>query len=162
MFVLTHSIIHTAKFLFSSEKYYFATSTYSHVSESLKPDDTLILCGGDRQTALFYNMFVTKYRSDLRTNDIFVVNAIRGQTVEIKRLRKTLLNKLGTISFDKTIWGLQKTDVNKHALSDMMFKWQSANLQTQGMAPFYLTFKVKEVIYDDNEQIFIRPDTITF
>jgi hypothetical protein len=162
MFVLTHSIIHTVKFLYSSEKYYFAPRTYSHVSESLKPDDTLILCGGNRQTALFYNLLEAKYRSDLRTNDVFIVRAIKGQIDDSRILRKTLLNKLGIISFDKTIWGLRKVDVNKLALSDMMFKWQPGNLQVPDMKPFYLTFKVKEVIYDDKEQIFIRPDFISY
>jgi hypothetical protein len=73
-----------------------------------------------------------------------------------------LSSKLEIISCDKTIWGLKKGDVNNNALSDMMLKWQPANLQVQGMDPFYLTFKVKEVIYDDKEQTFIRPDAITF
>ena len=162
MFVLAHSIIHTVKLQFSSEKYYFAPRTYSHVSRSLKPDDTLILCGGNRQSALFYNLLEAKYKRDLSTNDVFVVRAIKGQIDDRRKLRKILSSKLEIISCDKTIWGLKKGDVNNYALSDMMLKWQPANLQVQGMDPFYLAFKVKEVIYDDKEQIFIRPDTITF
>ena len=111
---------------------------------------------------MFYNLLEAKYKRDLSTNDVFVVRAIKGQIDDRRKLRKILSSKLEIISCDKTIWGLKKGDVNNNALSDMMLKWQPANLQVQGMDPFYLAFKVKEVIYDDKEQIYIRPDAITF
>tara|TARA_B100000315_G_scaffold254217_1_gene294788 strand:+ start:673 stop:2001 length:1329 start_codon:yes stop_codon:yes gene_type:complete len=162
MLVLAHSIIHTVKFQFSSEKYYFAPRAFSHVSESLKPDDTLFLCESPRQVAMFYNLLDAKYRGDIRTNDVFVVRAIKGQIADRKRLREILLKKIRTISFEKTIWGLRKRNINKLAPSNTMFEWEPSTLQVNGMKPFSLVFNVKEVVYDDKEQMFIRPNNIIF
>jgi len=162
MLALAHSIIHTVKFQFSSEKYYFAPRAFSHVSESLKPDDTLFLCESPRQVAMFYNLLDAKYRGDIRTNDVFVVRAIKGQIADRKRLREILLKKIRTISFEKTIWGFRKRNINKLAPSNTMFEWEPSNLRVNGMKPFSLVFNVKEVVYDDKEQMFIRPNNIIF
>jgi hypothetical protein len=158
--VFMHSLIHTVKFVFSSQKYYYAPDVHKVVLQNLKPGDTLFIAK-KRQVGCFYDMVEAKYRGDSGVNNIYIVFAQPALDYDKMKLRSMLKNKIGTIAHDKTVWGVWKKsatlDKNNKKLRVMI-----PEIQPKNAPPLYLFFDIKSIVYEDKDHLFFRPERITF
>jgi hypothetical protein len=148
--VLTSTLIHTVKFVFSSQQYYFAPKTYKAVINELKQGDTLFIFDGS-QIPTFFNLVDDKFRGNNMRNVYMICPSVANND-HLRKARLSLLEKIKTIVHEKTVWGVRK----KRATLDrtnMEIALREYNM--------FLNFKVKEIVYEDKDHIYIRPDSIS-
>jgi len=159
LMVFMHTSVHSVKFFFSSEKYYYAPAVYKAVTNSLNPEDTLFITR-TRQLPVFYDYVEAKYSGDSGVNNIFIVRVTPARENDKIELVKSLRSKVERIKHDRTVWGLWKRRLNIDR-ENMKLTW-NYGLQPKNSCPLYIHFNVKSIIYEDKDHLFIRPKMITF
>jgi len=159
LIVFMHTSVHSVKFLFSSEKYYYAPAVYKTVTDSLNPEDTLFITK-KRQVPVFYDYVEAKYRGNSGINNIFVVFAQPALEYDKNKLTMLLKSKVNSINHDRTVWGVWKSGTN-YDRENMKLIWGN-EYQPRNSDPLYLHFKIKEIIYEDKHHLFFRPEMIAF
>jgi len=154
-----HTSVHSVKFLFSSEKYYYAPAVYKAVTDSLNPEDTLFITK-TRQLPVFYDYVEAKYRGNSGISNIFIVFAQPALEYDKIKLTMSLRNKIKSIDHDRTVWGVWKNNKNFDR-ENMKFIWGNV-YQPEDSNPLYLHFNIKEIIYEDKDHLFFRPEMIAF
>jgi len=157
--VFIHTFVHSAKFLFSSEKYYYAPAVYKAVTDSLNPEDTLFITK-PRQVPVFYDYVEAKYRGNSGKSNIFIVFAQPAFEYDKIKLRMSLRHKIKSIDHDRTVWGVWKS-VTNYDRENMKLIWDN-EYRPKDFEPLYLRFNIKEIIYEDKYQLFFRPEVIAF
>jgi hypothetical protein len=157
--VFMHTSAHTVKFLFSSEKYYYAPAVYKTVTESLNPEDTLFITK-KRQVPVFYDYVEAKYRGNSDMNNTFIVFAQPALEYDKNKLTMLLRSKVNSINHDGTVWGVWKRSTN-YDRENMKLIWEN-DYQPRNSNPLYLHFNIKEIIYEDKDHLFFRPKMIAF
>jgi len=150
--VLTSTSIHTVKFIFSSQQYYFAPKTHKIVINELRQGDTLFVFGGS-QVPAFYDLIDDKYRGNNMRN-IYIMDTYALHANHTKEARLSLLKEIKTLVHEKTVWGVRK----KYTTFDR------ANMEltlSEVNSSIFLHFKVKKIVYEDKDHIYIRPDSIS-
>tara|TARA_Y100000031_G_C8049819_1_gene305634 strand:- start:12 stop:539 length:528 start_codon:yes stop_codon:yes gene_type:complete len=148
--VLTSTLIHTIKFNFSTQQYFFAPKTHKTVINDLKQGDTLFVFGGT-QVLVFLDLVDNKYRGNNMRN-IYLIEPSRINNEHLRKARLSLLKKIKTIVHEKTVWAIRK----KRATFDR------ANMEIS-LREFNISlhFKIKEIVFEDKDHIYIRPDSIS-
>ena len=154
-----HTSVHSVKFLFSSEKYYYAPAVYKAVTDSLNPEDTLFITK-KRQVPVFYDYVEAKYRRSSGISDIFIVFAQPALEYDKNKLKKLLKSKVNSISHEKSVWGVWKNSTNIDR-ENMKLTWDY-EYQPRNSNPLHLHFNIKEIIYEDKHHLFFRPKMIAF
>ena len=157
--IFMHTSVHSAKYFFSSEKYYYAPAVYKAVTDSLNPEDTLFITK-KRQVPVFYDYVEAKYRGNTGINNIFIVFAQPALEYERNKLAMLLKSKVNSIKHDRTVWGVWKSRTNYDR--ENMKLILGNNYQPKDSNPLYLHSNVKEIIYEDNHHLFFRPEMIAF
>jgi hypothetical protein len=157
--VFMHTSVHSAKYLFSSEKYYYAPAVYKTVTDSLNPEDTLFITK-KRQVPVFYDYVEAKYRGNSGINNIFIVFAQPALEYDKNKLTMLLKSKVNSINHDRTVWGVWKNGTN-YDRENMKLIWRKGH-QPKNSNPLYLHFNIKEIIYEDKHHLFFRPKMIAF
>jgi hypothetical protein len=157
LIVFMHTSVHSAKFLFSSEKYYYAPAVYNVVTDSLNPEDTLFITKA-RQLPVFYDYVEAKYRGNSGISNIFIVYAQPALEYDKIKLTMSLRNKIKSIDHDRTVWGVWKSSTN-YDRKNMKLIWGN-KYQPKNSNPLYLHFNIKEIIYEDKHHLFFRPEMI--
>jgi hypothetical protein len=159
LMVFMHTSVHSVKFLFSSEKYYYAPAVYKAVTNSLNPEDTLFVTR-TRQLPVFYDYLDAKYSGDSGVNNIFIVRVIPANDCDKIGLVKSLRRNVERIKHDRTVWGFWKRSLNiDHENMRVTYNY---GLRPKNSSPLYIHFNVKSIIYEDKDHLFIRPEMITF
>ena len=148
--VLASTSIHTLKFIFSSQQYYFAPKTHKTVINELKQGDTLFVYGGS-QVPAFFDLLDDKFRGNNMRN-IYIIKPSVASKDHLRKARLSLLRKIKTVVHEKTVWGVRK----KRAIFDRT----NMEISLREFAIF-LHFKVKKIVYEDKDHIYIRPDSIS-
>jgi hypothetical protein len=157
--IFMHTSVHSAKYFFSSEKYYYAPAVYKAVTDSLNPEDTLFITK-KRQVPVFYDYVEAKYRGNTGINNIFIVFAQPALEYERNKLAMLLKSKVNSIKHDRTVWGVWKSRTNYDR--ENMKLILGNNYQPKDSNPLYLHFNIKEIIYEDKHHLFFRPEMIAF
>ena len=157
--VFMHTSVHSAKYFFSSEKYYYAPAVYKAVTDSLNPEDTLFITK-KRQVPVFYDYVEAKYRGNPGINNIFIVFAQTALEYDKIKLRMLLERKVDSINHDRTVWGVWKISTY-YDRENMKFIWRN-EYKPKNSNPIYLHFNIKEIIYEDKHHLFFRPEMIAF
>jgi hypothetical protein len=150
--VLTSTSIHTVKFIFSSQQYYFAPKTHKIVINELRQGDTLFVFGGS-QVPAFYDLIDDKYRGNNMRN-IYIMDTYALHANHTKEARLSLLKEIKTLVHEKTVWGVRKkfTTFDRANMKLTLFEVNRS---------IFLHFKVKKIVYEDKDHIYIRPDSIS-
>ena len=159
LIVFMHTSVHSVKFLFSSEKYYYAPAVYKTVTDSLNPEDTLFITKS-RQVPVFYDYVEAKYHGNSGINNIFVVFAQPALEYDKNKLTMLLKSKVNSINHGETVWGVWKSSTN-YDRENMKLIWIN-EYQPKNSNPLYLHFNIKEIIYEDKHHLFFRPEMIAF
>jgi hypothetical protein len=149
--VLTSTSIHTIKFIFSTQQYYFAPKTHKTVINELKQGDTLFVFGGS-QVPTFYDLLDDKYRGNNMRN-IYIIDPSGNRKDQKEDARLSLLKKVKTLVHEKTVWGVRKAKAT--------FDRRNMELSLSEKSIIFLNFKVKKIVYEDKDHIYIRPDSIS-
>ena len=149
--VLASTLIHTIKYNFADQKYYFAPKTHKKVIKELKQGDTLFVFGGS-QVPTFYDLLDDKYRGN-NTRNIYIIAPHVANNDHLKEARLSLMKKIKTLVHEKTVWGVRK--------SYATFDRTNMELSLSERGIIFLDFKVKRIVYEDKDHIYIRPDTIS-
>ncbi len=157
--VFMHTSVHSAKYFFSSEKYYYAPAVYKAVTDSLNPEDTLFITK-KRQVPVFYDYVEAKYRGNSGINNIFIVFAQPALEYDKNKLTMLLKSKVNSINHDRTVWGVWKSGTN-YDRENMKLIWGN-EYQPKKSNPLRLHFDVKTIIYEDKDHLFFRPEMIAF
>ena len=159
LIVFVHTSVHSAKFLFSSKKHYYAPAVYTAVADSLSSEDTLFITK-KRQVPVFYDYVEAKYRRSSGISDIFIVFAQPALEYDKNKLKKLLKSKVNSISHEKSVWGVWKNSTNIDR-ENMKLAW-GYEYQPSNSNPLHLLFDIKAIIYEDKDHLFFRPEMITF
>ena len=149
--VLASTLIHTIKYNFADQKYYFAPKTHKKVIKELKQGDTLFVFGGS-QVPAFYDLLDDKYRGN-NTRNIYIIAPHVANNDHLKEARLSLMKKIKTLVHEKTVWGVRK--------SYATFDRTNMELSLSERGIIFLDFKVKRIVYEDKDHIYVRPDTIS-
>jgi hypothetical protein len=150
--IALHSIIHTIKFTFSSEQYYYAPKVHSAVTSQLESGDTLFL-KKDGLVPTFIDLFKAKYKG----NPEIKIYHTYGFSV-VKSIKPFMKSKIQSLSPDKTVWGVYKNglfDRDNMRLSTVLYS-------IGGIGYMNMDFKIKKIIYEDKRCIFFRPSMIEY
>ena len=151
--IALHSIIHTIKFTFSSEQYYYAPKVHSAVTSQLESGDTLFL-KKDGLVPTFIDLFEAKYKGN---TEIKIYHTYSFSVV--KSMKPFMKSKIQSLCHDKTVWGVYK--------NGLVFDRDNMRLSTKlysigGIAYMNMDFKIKKIIYEDKRSIFFRPSMIEY
>ncbi len=149
--VLASTLIHTVKFIFSSQQYYFAPKTHKIVINELKQGDTLFVFGGS-QVPVFNDLIDDKYRGNNMKN-IYIIDPSGVNNDHLRKARLSLLKKIKTLVHEKSVWGVRKRNAT--------FDRTNMEISLSEIGSIFLNFKVKRIVYEDNDHIYIRPDSIS-
>tara|TARA_B100001964_G_scaffold203666_1_gene232871 strand:- start:315 stop:929 length:615 start_codon:yes stop_codon:yes gene_type:complete len=149
--VLASTLIHTIKYNFADQKYYFAPKTHKTVINELRQGDTLFSFGGS-QVPAFIDLVDEKYRGNIKRN-IYVIDHFAINKNYCEEARLSLLEKIDTLVHEKTVWGVRK----RNAIFDRV----NMELALSEKGGICLFFKVKRIVYEDKDHIYFRPDSIT-
>jgi hypothetical protein len=149
--VLASTSIHTVKFIFSSQQYYFAPKTYKTVINELKQGETLFVFGGS-QCPAFIDLVDEKYRGNNMRN-IYIIDPSTANNDQKKEARLSLMKKIKTLVHEKSVWGVRKRNAT--------FDRTNMELSLSEIGSIFLVFKVKRIVYEDKDHIYIRPHSIS-
>ena len=149
--VLTSTSIHTLKFIFSSQQYYFAPKTYKTVINELKQGETLFVFGGS-QCPAFIDLVDEKYRGNNMRN-IYIIDPSTANNDQKKEARLSLMKKIKTLVHEKSVWGVRKRNAT--------FDRTNMELSLSEIGSIFLVSKVKRIVYEDKDHIYIRPHSIS-
>ena len=153
--ISSYSIIHSIKFIFSEEQYYYAPKTRSVVFNQLKSDDILFL-NHNILIPPFLELYDMRFRgvSDIKVYEVMPLYS----SLNPEKGDRFLINKLTHILPEKTIWGTKKRSLiynnGNSKVKMILHKHKAGGLK-------YVNFDNIEIVYEDKDFIFFRPKSIS-
>jgi len=156
LIITLHSIIHTIKFTVSAEQYYFLPKAYSDVFEKINSHDHIFI-GEPRLYPLFTELVDAQYYKQDSNRVYFLTPGMVSEERTLK-IRSFIEKKLKNISHDSSIWGLSKA---KTTFMDKDFKRVKYFLDYYMGESIFLEIKIKEIVYEDKDNLIVRPILVT-
>jgi hypothetical protein len=153
--ISSYSIIHSIKFIFFEEQYYYAPKTRSVVLNQLKSDDILFL-NHNILIPPFLELYDMRFRgvSDIKVYEVMPLYS----SLNPEKGDSFLVNKLTHIVPEKTIWGTEKKRLiynnRNNKIKMRLHKYTARGLK-------YVSFDNIEIVYEDKDYIFFRPKSIS-
>ena len=156
LIITLHSIIHTIKFTVSTDQYYYMPKAYSVVFKKINNHDHIFI-GEPTLYPLFTKLIDAQYYNEDSNRVYYLVPGIMSEKRTLK-IRSFIEKKLKNISHDSSIWGLSKA---KTTFMDKDFKGVKCYLSYYMREPIFLEIMIKEIIYEDKDNLIIRPKSVT-
>jgi hypothetical protein len=156
LIITLHSIIHTIKFTVSTDQYYYMPKAYSVVFKKINNHDHIFI-GEPTLYPLFTKLIDAQYYNQDSNRVYHLVPGIMSEK-RVLKIRSFIEKKLKNISHDSSIWGLGKAGTT---FMDKDFKRVKCRLTYYMGERIFLEIKIKEIIYEDKDNLIIRPISVT-
>ena len=152
----TEFIVHGAKYMLSSKKYFYTPRVYSEVSKELKQGDTIFI-NTNKFIAPFSGIFDDQYgdKADINVYHVFPFSYLANIQ---NKMRMFLINKVKVLSPVKTVWAYTKNGINFNR-NKMEIRSSIRTTDFKLTKRLFVDIKVKDIIYEDNYYLVIRPES---
>jgi hypothetical protein len=161
LLITLHSIIHTIKFTVSSDQYYFVPKAYSAVFKKINSHDHIFI-GDTALYPLFTELIDAQYYNQ-DSNRVYYLDPGQMNEKRTLKIRSFIEKKLKNISHDSSIWGLRKAYTTFMDKDFKRFKYyfHYYSVNPKITETILVEIKIKEIIYEDKENLIIRPISVT-
>ena len=161
LIITLHSIIHTIKFTVSTDQYYFMPKAYSEVFKKINSHDHIFI-GESTLYPLFTKLIDAQYYNKDSNRVYYLVPSIVSEKRTLK-IESFIEKKLKNISHDSSIWGLRKAYTTFMDKDFKRFKYyfHYYSVNPKITETILVEIKIKEIIYEDKENLIIRPISVT-